>query len=361
MAAPPSPAAAEPGGYHRDLPDKLLAQGLALKRDGHLDEGCARIQDSYAMNRGFGAQRELVDCRAKLGLPGRAALDLAELSARLATALAQPGISPDRKRQLEKIQADTAPLATEIDGQLPSLPDLTLRLGEEARSSPGFTVEIDGVALDKARWDSKIPLDRGRHLITAHAHEKRRAVIELDVVGGSYVERLDRLEDAAPEPSACPTVAPGAAVIPTAALPTTAASSAASATASPATAPAPPPAPLTAREIAIGAGLSVGAAGLALGLGYGVAFEMARADYNPHNCPRGAEYCTDGRSSDKVYADTLQLRSTEIIALLTGGAGVVAAGLVWWLLPPAPGRSVTVGASSQLGPRRGGFVLSGSF
>ena len=270
-------AGAQPAVDHKDLPGQLFAEGIELKQKGKLDEGCSRLQDSFLLNRGFGTQMQLADCRAKLNLPGRAALDAGDILAHISGAILRAAGDEDRQRDLRKIEAEAKDLQDELTPRLESLPGLTIALSEEVKNSDTLVVSLDDVPLGPGRWNVKVPIDVGHHVLRVRAPHKKPAFVELDIVSGSYVQRIDRLEDEEPAPVrrlvvAAPTAAPAP---------------------SPSRAPTTPPplvsGPLvSAREIGIGAGLAVATVGLALGLGYGIAFESPAATIHPSAQPSTA-------------------------------------------------------------------------
>ena len=91
----------------------------------------------------------------------------------------------------------------------PRLSMLVIAVGPDA-DRPDLTVTRDGIALGRAAWGTRIPVDPGGHVVEAAAPGKVRRRVEILVGrdGDVQTATLAPLEDEAPPPAPPPLVAP---------------------------------------------------------------------------------------------------------------------------------------------------------
>ena len=82
----------------------------------------------------------------------------------------------------------------------PRLATLTIQVSDQVKALPGVAVQRDGVAVGPAVWGVAIPVDNGRHVVTASANGKQAYSKSADVAfdGVKAVVTIDALADAAP-------------------------------------------------------------------------------------------------------------------------------------------------------------------
>src|SRR5690606_15763807 len=79
---------------------------------------------------------------------------------------------------------------------------LTIEVSEEARVE-GFTLTFDGTEVRRAAWGVALPVDPGKHEVTASAPGKKEWSTRVEVTGeGQQVSvTIPKLEEGPPEPT----------------------------------------------------------------------------------------------------------------------------------------------------------------
>jgi hypothetical protein len=140
-AATRDPAAAE----------ALFRAGRQLLQEGRLEEAYAKFEESYRLDPTAGALLNMGECRIREGKTA-SAWALYQQAATLADVQGKP---------------DTYELASQRQRELE--PDLSYLTFHVAKPVPGLEVKRDGVLVGAAQFDVSLPVDPGRHLITAKA------------------------------------------------------------------------------------------------------------------------------------------------------------------------------------------------
>lgn len=141
---PADPAAAE----------ALFAQGKALMQNGDYAQACPKLEESYRLDPATGALLALALCHEG---EGKLATAWAEFMNVAALAHAE--------RNTEREQSARQRAAT----LEPRLSYLVLRVGQAVAGLPGLVILHDGVTLRPAAWGTPIPVDPGRHVLSATA------------------------------------------------------------------------------------------------------------------------------------------------------------------------------------------------
>jgi len=204
LARAQQPAApALPSDQDKALAATLFDEGHALLMQDKVPEACRKLEESRRLDpQPGGTVLNLAWCHER---EGRTASAMAEF--REARAMA------DRDHRDERVTfADEHLKAIE-----PKLSMLVVVV-PPAVDQPELTIIRDGVAIGRAAWGAKIPVDPGAHVIEATAPHKQLQHVEVQVGPNADVQTVTvaALEDAAPAPAPAP-VAPVPA--PTAAAP----------------------------------------------------------------------------------------------------------------------------------------------
>jgi hypothetical protein len=287
----------------------LFDEARELMRTGHYDDACPKLEAASKLYPGSGVLLNLGDCYEHVGRVASAWTEFAEAS----SSAARTGRSADQT------EAERRKAAIES-----KLSRVAIRVKSDAA---GLVVKRDGTALEPAVWGDAVPVDPGKHVVTAEAPGRRPWSIEVDVeeLGKTVTVEVPEL-DVAPA-----SAAEGASPAP--------AGSVAGAEQPP---PAEPPSYWTTRRV-VGASLA-GAGTVATGIGVVLGL-VAKSQYDTADNEVGTKRATD---SSSAY-------SLGNVATVVGIAGAVvgAGGLVLWLT--APSARVQVGASADAVVLRGSF------
>lgn len=287
----------------------LFEEARELMRTGHYDDACPKLDAASKLYPGSGVLLNLGDCYEHVGRTASAWNEFAEASSSAAHA----------GRDADRAEAERRKAALE-----PKLSRIAIRVKSDAA---GLVVKRDGTPLDSAAWGEAVPVDPGKHTVTAEAPGRQpwSQQVDLEELGKTVTVDVPEL-DVSPvqvQPQVEPTnvVAPAAPVEP------------------------PPPAQpgyWTPRRV-IGASL-VGAG--AVGTGVGVVLGLvARSQYQTALDEPPAKQVTDSRSAYSLG------NVGTVVGLV--GAAVGVGGLVLWLTAPS--------AQVQVGATAGAAVLRGRF
>lgn len=120
--------------------------------DGRYQEACVKFADSNRLSPGTGTLLNLATCHVKIG--------------KLATAWVEMNNAADSDRRFGNVQR-LAWIRQQIDELGPKLAHLTI--GVAPATPAGFSVKLDGVAIDPAAYGSPTPVDPGEHVVAASA------------------------------------------------------------------------------------------------------------------------------------------------------------------------------------------------
>jgi hypothetical protein len=325
-----SAALAEPSAADRALAESLFREGRALVEKENFAQACPKLAESQRLDPRPGTLLNLAICHEG---EGRTASAWAEFSD-AATQAYRAGQS-----EREKFASDHAK-ALEVR--------LTRLRIELAETPPALELRLDGRLLGQGSWSTALPLDPGRHQLTASAPGKRRweHSFSLDPSPGIHPLRVPPLPDATsplPAPSAsAPAGTPADHLAP---RPASSEAGAAPAEAQP-----------WRRTAAITAA-GAGAAFLVVGSIFGVRTISKHRDADAECDARG---CTQAGLDFEGQARTAATVSTVGFALGLAGVGLGA----YLLLtdgPPAPRPSASPRPRPLLGPGLAGLSLGGSF
>lgn len=272
------------------LAESLFREGRALVTAGKLAEACEKFAESRRLDPAPGTLLNLARCYEDVGRTASAWATYKELDAR-ATALDQKARAEFARKRASELE--------------PTLPAVVVRVAP-AHRLPDLAVTYDGVAVGSAAWDTRVPVDPGRHRVVAQAKGFVPWTREVDVAASATV-----VVEVGPLASAM------------------------------ATETSPPPSEgrgLRTTGLVLG---GLGAATTVTGLVFGLLAKNENDGARREACdPRG---CTSEGLARIGRADDLATVST---VLTIGGAVVAAAGVTLWLVAPRTSVAVHAGKVS---------------
>jgi hypothetical protein len=304
----PGPALAQDTANERIAAETLFREALQLMGDGNYSEACPKLAESQRLDPGLGTLINLALCHEAEGKTASAWLEFSE-----AASLARQNKRPDRERVARQ----------HIKALEPKLSKLAVRVSAEARAVPGLEVQRDGIAIKEGVWGSAIPVDPGRHEVTATAagYEPWSTALEVSLEPKQHevnVPGLTKKKEEPPPPA-------------------------------PAPAPSPPPsaqASVSSQSFSLSqrtVGFAVGGVGLASMLvggyfGYQAISKSTKAD---NRCPD--EACSNQEGVDlSKEADT-----SAVVADVAMGVGLVGLGVGAYLVLTAPPPASKPAASAR--------------
>lgn len=311
-AAPLRAGAAQAETEKRAAAQALYDQAVASMDRGDYAAACPALAEVVRLApEGLGAKLTLAQCYEKAG----------QLASAWATyaATEQVGLREGREDRWRPARERRQALE-------PKLARLTVVVPPEVRALPGLSIERDGVPIGAAQWQVAVPVNRGKHVITATAAGKPRweKTVAIDADG----ERAEVTVDAW-----------GAA-----------ASSAAAGAPRASSEPAPPF--WSAPRIAGVAAGGLGVVGLGVGTVFGLVAAGKQSDSDEGHCSDGNRCDAAGRALREEARAAGDVSTGFFIA---GGALLAGGAALFVLAPGAPraGREVAI--------TPGGLAVRGTF
>lgn len=312
--------------------EALFREGRTLIKQGKLDAGCEKIEQSEKIESSVGTLLNLGDCREKQGrfATAWAAFRKAESMAKLS--------GSDPKRMLEARRR--------ADRLEDSLARITVQVGARSKAE-GLTIKRDGETVDPDLWGTGIVVDPGSHVIVAEAPNAKPWKTEISVgKGGKRWVVVPSLEPVAEATPATPPPAPPPRIVTTPVV--------------------PPPSTVvveqhpvivehtwsTTREVAVGLGIA-GAGAFGAGIYYGHRANTLESQSDAI-CPE--KICGDPEGLHLNHQANDAARNANIF-MIAGGAAIAASAVMWFVGGP---ESETRMAPS-VGADHVGATLSGRF
>ncbi|HZF53250.1 MAG TPA: tetratricopeptide repeat protein [Polyangiaceae bacterium] len=296
-AAPPRPLAR--GQSNLGAAEVAFDEAVALSEAGQYKEACAKFEESDRLDHAMNTLYNLADCYEKLGRITSAW----EAYSRVANEARQAG-----KDAIKKDAQDRA------DALKPRISKLTIAVPPSVAGLSGVVVTRNGAAVESDLWNQSLPVDAGEHSIVVSAPMKSpwRATIALDEAQSQRVSVPDL------EAASMPGQRIGA---------------------------------LAAGGVGV-AGLIVGGVFGALTFSkWGEAVDAcAGSGDRPSACPTQAQ----ADSAQAIGGEASTLAMVSNIGFIVGGAGIVAAGVLWFTAPAADSVS-----ASRKTPVRIGITAAG--
>lgn len=161
-----SPALARAQGSDKVAAEALFAEGRRLMSEGRLEEACPKFEASQKMDPGVGTLLNLAECYEQSGRTASAWAQFRE-----AISLARATGSSERE-QLARERA--AALEKRLS---------RLTISVKGGVAAGLEVRRNGVVLDPAELGIAIPVDPGKHTVTAVAEGREEFSTTVEVTG----------------------------------------------------------------------------------------------------------------------------------------------------------------------------------
>jgi hypothetical protein len=294
---------------------------------GAYDKACPALLEVVKLTRGIGAMIKLGKCYEGQG--------------KLASAWA----SFKEAAEAAHLARDGRETAADAKAQelFPKLSRLSITVGAGTAGVAGLLIQRDDVDLLRAQWNTEVPVDPGRHVVTVSAPGRKTwtGTVDVPAAGGNTTLDVPLLEDAAP--SVAPSVPDTSAIAPTPA---------------PAASLAERPPSAHRKSYLRPIGVAAGAAGLvAIGIGSYFGVEV----FNAKSQPSGVCNSTGCNTSGSARQSALREGDASTALFIAGGA-LVATGVTLWLVAPS-GRSSSSAWRVVPGvtPSSGSLAMSGSF
>ncbi|WP_437511963.1 tetratricopeptide repeat protein [Sorangium sp. So ce1099] len=324
------PAQAEPSAAEKAAAEALFDGALDLMKQGRNAEACPRLEQSYRIDPGIGTLLYLAECYEKTGRTASAWATF-----RQAMSESRAAGQAERSR---KAQARAARLE-------PLLSKLNVSVAAETASIEGFSVRVDGKALERSLFGIAMPRDPGEIAIEASApgHETWTTTVKLgDNKAEANVEVPPLKKLAAPPPA--PPEPPRADASPAEPL-------------APTRAAAPPAA--SGGDTTRLLGLIVGGAGV-VGLGVGTFFGVKAISKNgdAEGYCKGGSTCEDRRGVT-LTEEASSAATVSNIAFGVGAAAAVGGAVLYFIVAPRQTSRVQVGP--LVDARNVGLRVGGTF
>ena len=319
-------AQADPGEAEK----KAAAQALfddarKLSAEGSFAQACPKLEESVRLDPTPGSKFYLAECFERVGKLASAwtyYLDAADT--------AKAAGSADR----EKFARDRA------EAVKPRITRVVVAVPAKARAVAGLEVRRDGVTLGEGQWDAPIPVDPGRHVVTASAPGKTawESTIDASEPGQTLTVAVPLLLDVPPPPKPVHFDPPPLVPRPQPKV-------------------APPLGATNRRQLAgIVTGV-VGVIGLGVGAGFGVDASSKATKSNAGGHCDAANFCDATGLS--LRHDAIGSATISTVSFLVGGA-LLAGGAILVLTAPARSAPAAAGpVSVTVAP--GSLFISGSF
>lgn len=302
-------AHAESSPQDRAAAQSFFDRAMSLMKDSKFPDACPLLEESQRLDPAQGTQFQLARCYESEGRVASAWIQYVDVAD-----AAKAGGNAER----EKVARQHA------DAVAPRVPKLVIEVA--TTNGEGVEVKRDGVVLRKIQWGMAVPVDPGKHAVTASATGRAPFETQVDVKeGGSAKVTVPELAKAAAVPPPTPIAS---------------------------AAPPPPAAPRSSTQRTIG--LVVGGVGVAA-FGASIFIALAaksKAGDTGANCV--ADRCNQAGLDTR--SDAVKLGTTATI-VGTVGLLAVAGGATLWLTAPKPGETASLG----LTPMLGGVAARGAF
>ena len=170
LLLPPIAHAGEPAAA-----EQLYDEAKRLTSSGHYAEACPKFEQSQRLDPGLGTQFHLADCWQHVGRTASAWALFREVAsgARASGQTARERVAKDRADALE-----------------PFLSKLQIAPGN-ASTITGLVIQRDGTEVPREAWGSPVPVDPGKHEVSASAPERQAWQSSVEVEGQGKVVTIE--------------------------------------------------------------------------------------------------------------------------------------------------------------------------
>lgn len=188
VAAPAAAQGDEEAGRQKALAEALFREGRDLIDDGRIEEGCLKLEASLKAEKSLGTLLNLAICHEQLGKTARAWAEYSEVAV-----WAKKSGETDREAYARERSAALEPTLSRV----------RFVLQEPAAN---ITILIDDEPIPSTAIGSALPLDPGKHRVTAKAPGKLAWTHPFEIDAGSGTQDLvvPKLADAPPEEIVAP-------------------------------------------------------------------------------------------------------------------------------------------------------------
>lgn len=325
------PARAQPTPDQRAAAAALFEDGKKLMAEGKLDQACPKLAESQNLDPGMGTLFNLALCHEKAGRTASAWVGFREVAA-----LAKAAGQSEREKVAREKEAALEPKL--------------IRLKITVAAGTGVEVKRDGVVVAPAIWGTGVPIDPGKHVVSAGAPGKEpwETTIAANQPGKTMTVDVPPLAEKKG----------GAAVTPPLPPPPSPPGGAAEA---PAASPAAPETPRAwQRPLGISM-LALGAVSLGVGTAYGV---WAKSTFDRSNTSGNCDAKTDACNTAGLEQRAGAVKRGNIgTGVFIAGAVLAAGGIVLWATAPSAKSASKNGSISrpEVGVGPGSVAVRGSF
>jgi hypothetical protein len=171
----PATVSAEPSATERATAEALFQQGTELMGEKRFTAACEKFEGSQQLDPALGTMLRLADCYDRVGRTASAWALFRE-----AASVARTRGEPDRERIATERAADLEKRLSKIE----------LKVDRKAAPA-GLEIQLNGVSVPRATWDTPVPVDPGRQKIVASAPDRVAWSSTLEVPEGSGVRSID--------------------------------------------------------------------------------------------------------------------------------------------------------------------------
>jgi len=171
----PGGAAAEPSATERATAEALFQQGTELMSEKRFAMACEKFEGSQQLDPALGTMLRLADCYDRVGRSASA------------WALFREAASVARTRG----ELDRERIAVERAGELEKrLSKIELKV-DRKNAPAGLEIQLNGMNVPRATWDTPVPVDPGKQRIVASAPDRASWSGTLDVPEGPGVRSME--------------------------------------------------------------------------------------------------------------------------------------------------------------------------
>lgn len=318
--------------------ESLFEEARKLMNAGKFPEACPKLEESQRLDPAVGTLMYLGLCYEQSGRTASAwsTYRAAESEAAQAAQGERARIAHDRAEALSR-----------------KLTKLVIRVS--ANPEPGLQIFRDGVQLGQASLGLAVPIDPGKHTITARALGKLEWSVTVDVSAGTPETAVD-----VPALKDLPSVPPAAGATRADSNSAHAGAMVANGNDAPSTLDRDHP-PSSAGATQRAAGIVVGAAGV-VGIGLGAVF-AARSSSKSDQAEKYRVSGTniyDGPGYD-YNQQALSSRTAAIVSFSVGGAAIVGGTLLYLTAPRARSNPARFGLQPEVGPSMASLSFHGAW
>jgi hypothetical protein len=171
----PARAAAEPSATEKATAEALFQQGTELMQERRFATACEKFEGSQQLDPALGTMLRLADCYDRIGRSASAWALFRE-----AASIARTRNEPER----ERIAVERA---NDLDKRLSKI---EIRV-DRKNATAGLEIQLNGVNVPRATWDTPVPVDPGRQRVVASAPDKTSWSTTIDVPEGPGVRSIE--------------------------------------------------------------------------------------------------------------------------------------------------------------------------